>query len=76
MVFVPGESAGRGVRRLVVFAVGWGAFLALLLWGGYHQGLLHGAADGFIAAAILTLVAAYFGRDSITPPRPDGGPPY
>ena len=59
-----------------MFAVGWGAALALLLWGGYHTGQLHGVGDGIILGVILTAVAVYFGRDSITPRGPDGSRPY
>jgi hypothetical protein len=71
----PGDTLRSSRKRVAVFMVGWGAVLALLLWGGYHTGRLHGVRDGIIFGLILTAVAVYFGRDSITPPRPDGGRP-
>jgi hypothetical protein len=66
-VILPGDTVATSAKRITAFVVGWGAFLALILWGGYHQGWLHGVGDGFILGAVFTVVAVLLGRNAITP---------
>jgi hypothetical protein len=72
----PGDTTRSSAKRLLVFVVGWGVFLALLLWGGYRQGRLRGISDGLICGAILTVVALVLAQGVIRPPGPNGRDPY
>lgn len=56
-VFLPGDSLADAVRRTVVFVGAWGALIALLAWGAYQQGVLHGPGEGIVFCAALFALA-------------------
>ena len=60
---LPGDTLATSARRIVAFVVGWGALLGLILWGGYHQGRLHGVRVGLILGAVFTILAILTARE-------------
>jgi hypothetical protein len=72
IVVLPGDTVGTSVRRVVAFVIGWGAFLTLILWSGYHRGWFHGPGDGVVVGVVFTIIAVVLGRNAILPPGPNG----
>jgi hypothetical protein len=75
-IFLPGDSLADGVKRSSAFVLGWGAFIGLLAWGAYRQGVLHGVGDGITFCAVLFLLAVLAAPDYMRPGGPRGRNQY
>jgi hypothetical protein len=71
-VFFPGDSLADSVKRTALFVIGWGTLIALLAWGAYRQGLLHGVGDGIAFSAVLFGLAVFKAPDYTRPGGPQG----
>lgn len=75
-IFLPGDSLANGVKRSCAFVRGWGAFIGLLAWGAYRQGVLHGLGVGITFCAVLFLLAVLAAPDYMRPGGPRGRDQY
>jgi hypothetical protein len=72
LVYQPGDTVGDVAKRVSVFVLGWGGFIALLTWAGYRHGDFHSVGDGIVFACGLFLLAVLVapGYRGLGPPRP------
>jgi hypothetical protein len=75
-IFLPGDSLGDAVKRVSAFVLGWGSFIALLTWGGYRQGYLHGVGDGFAFFGVLFVLGVIVAPGFIRSGGPQGRNEY
>ena len=66
-VVFPGDAPIDVAKRVATFVLGWGAVIALLTWGGYSQGILHGLGDGVWFCVVLFGLALVFSPDYSQP---------
>ena len=72
LVYQPGDTVSDVAKRVPIFVLGWGGFIALLTWAGYRHGDFHGVGDGIVFAGGLFLLAvlAAPGYRCLGPPCP------
>ncbi len=75
-IFLPGDSLADGLKRVCGFVLGWGTLIALLTWGAYRGGYLHGVGDGVTFCAALFLLAVFAAPDYMRPGGTQGRNQY
>jgi hypothetical protein len=75
-IFLPGDTLAAGVKRAIGFVLGWGTLIALLAWGAYAQGVLHGVGDGITFCAVLFFLAFLAAPGYMRPNGPQGRSQY